>query len=184
ALPVLPAGYERGGDDRKRKSLYEMQQQRNSGVTKEDRMAAVTAAWKHSDSPKAFVRALEEMGYVLATGKRPYVLVDLYGDMNALPKLIDDRSVRTKDIRAFLESDYPLDSLPTVDEAKALVAQHRQAREDFVKSGRDARKLDKLKAAQRERRQKVEAAQVAMIARHDAERMTLAQAQRAERQQH
>ncbi|MFP3386514.1 hypothetical protein R0J92_24015, partial [Tritonibacter sp. SIMBA_163] len=86
-------------DDRKRKSLYEMQQQRNSGVTKEERMAAVTAAWKRSDSPKAFVRALEEMGYVLATGKRPYILVDLYGDMNALPKLIDDRSVRTKDIR-------------------------------------------------------------------------------------
>lgn len=181
---TLPAGYERGGDDRKRKSLYEMQQQRNAGLTKEERMAAVTDAWKRSDSPKAFVRALEEMGYVLATGKRPYVLVDLYGDMNALPKLIDDRSVRTKDIRAFLEADYPLDSLPTVDEAKALVAQHRQAREDFVKSGRDARKLDKLKAAQRERRQKVEAAQVAMIARHDAERMTLAQAQRAERQQH
>ena len=28
---------------------------------------------------------------MLATGKRPYVLVDLYGEMNALPKLIDDR---------------------------------------------------------------------------------------------
>lgn len=162
----LPAGYERGGDDRKRKSLYEMQQQRNSGVTKEDRMAAVTAAWKRSDSPKAFVRALEEMGYVLATGKRPYILVDLYGDMNALPKLIDDRSVRTKDIRAFLEAEFPPESLPTVDEAKALVAQHRQAREDFVKSGRDARKLDQLKAVQRARREKVEAVQAAMVMRH------------------
>lgn len=180
----LPAGYERGGDDRKRKSLYEMQQQRNAGLTKEERMAAVTAAWKRSDSPKAFVRALEEMGYVLATGKRPYVLVDLYGDMNALPKLIDDRSIRTKDIRAFLGTEFPSESLPTVDEAKALVAQHRQAREDFAKSGRDARKLEKLKAAQRNRRQKVEAAQAALITRHKAERIALAQKQLAERRQH
>ena len=59
--------------------------------------------WRRSDSPLAFVRALEELGYVLATGKRPYVLVDLYGEMNALPKLIDDSAVRTRDIRAFLE---------------------------------------------------------------------------------
>lgn len=180
---TLPAGYERGGDDRKRKSLYEMQQQRNAGITKEERMAAVTAAWKRSDSPKAFVRALEEMGYVLATGKRPYVLVDLYGDMNALPKLIDDRSVRTKDIRAFLEAEFPPESLPSVDEARTLVAQHRQAREDFVKSGCDARKLDQLKAVQRERRQKVEAAQAAVVARHKAERLVLAQEQLAARRQ-
>ncbi|MEN5247283.1 relaxase/mobilization nuclease domain-containing protein [Brucella pseudintermedia] len=180
----LPTGYERGGDDRKRKSLYEMQQQRNAGLTKEERMAAVTAAWKRSDSPKAFVRALEEMGYVLATGKRPYVLVDLYGDMNALPKLIDDRSIRTKDIRAFLGTEFPPVSLPTVDEAKALMAQHRQAREDFAKSGRDARKLEKLKAAQRDRRQKVEAAQTALITRQKAERIAIAQKQLAERRQH
>ncbi len=180
---ALPDGYARGGDDRKRKSLYEMQQQRNSGIGKEERMAAITAAWKRSDSPRAFVRALEEMGYMLATGNRPYVLVDLYGNMNALPKLIDDRSVRTKDIRAFLETEFPPDSLPTVDEAKALVAQHRQAREDFVKSNRDARKLDMLKRAQAARRQKVEAAQSAMLTRHRNERLALAQEQLAARRQ-
>ena len=27
-----------------------------------------------------FVQALAERGYILATGKRPYVLVDLYGN--------------------------------------------------------------------------------------------------------
>ncbi|WP_276200624.1 relaxase/mobilization nuclease domain-containing protein [Chelatococcus sp. XZ-Ab1] len=174
---ALPSGYERGSDDRKRKSLYEMQQQRNSGITKEERMESVTAAWKRSDSPQAFVRALEEMGYVLATGKRPYILVDLYGNMNALPKLIDDRSVRTKDIRAFLEKEFPPESLPSVDEAKALVAKHRQAREDFVQSGRDARKRDQLKAAQRARREKAEGAQIALVTRHKDERMALATAQ-------
>lgn len=180
---ALPAGYERGGDDRKKKSLYETQQERNSGITKEERMAAVTAAWKRSDSPRAFVRALEEMGYVLATGNRPYVLVDLYGNMNALPKMIDDRSVRTKDISAFLQSEFPPESLPTVDEAKALVASHRQAREDFVKSGRDAKKLDLLKAAQAARRSKIEAAQATLLTRHRDEKLALAKEQLAARRQ-
>lgn len=180
---TLPAGYERGGDDRKKKSLYETQQERNSGLTKEERMAAITAAWKRSDTPRAFVRALEEMGYVLATGNRPYVLVDLYGNMNALPKLIDDRSIRTKDIRAFLERDFPPETLPTVDEAKALVASHRQAREDFVKSGRDAKKLDLLKAAQTARREKVEAAQATMKARHRHEVGVLSEEQLTARRQ-
>lgn len=178
---TLPAGYERGGDARRTKSLYETQQERNSGLTKEERMAAVTAAWKRSDTPRAFVRALEEMGYVLATGNRPYVLVDLYGNMNALPKLIYDRSIRTKDIRAFLERDFPPESLPTVDEAKALVASHRQAREDFVKSGRDAKRLDLLKAAQAARREKIEAAQSSMLARHRHEVSALSQEQMAAR---
>lgn len=180
---TLPAGYERGGDDRKKKSLYETQQERNSGLTKEDRMAAITAAWKRSDTPRAFVRALEEIGYVLATGSRPYVLVDLYGNMNSLPKLIDNRSIRTKDIRAFLERDFPPETLPTVDEAKALVASHRQAREDFAKSGRDAKKLDLLKVVQAARREKIEAAQAAMKARHRQEVGALSQEQLVARRQ-
>ena len=102
----------------------------------------MTDAWRRSDGARAFVRALEELGYVLATGKRPYVLVDLYGEMNALPKLIDDRAVRTKDIRAFLERDFPAESLPSVDEARALVAQHRQAIEDFRKAQGQADRVD------------------------------------------
>ena len=62
--------------------------------------------------PPAFVQALADKGYMLATGKRPYVLVDFYGGMHALPRLIGDKTVRTKDIREFLEKDYPPESLP------------------------------------------------------------------------
>jgi hypothetical protein len=51
---------------------------------------------------------------VLATGKRPYVLVDIYGTMNALPKMFADRSVRTIDMRRFLWNYFPPDSLPSV----------------------------------------------------------------------
>ena len=54
------------------------------------------------------------------------MLIDLYGNMNAPPKLIDDKSVRTADIRAFLEKDYPVESLPSVEEAEKLVAAHRK----------------------------------------------------------
>src|SRR4029077_14333427 len=159
---VLPEGmFPDARRDRRKKSfsLYEKHQQDATGLTKEERIAQVTQAWRRSDSPRAFVRALEELGYVLATGKRRYVLVDLYGEMNALPKLIDDRQVRTKDIRAFLERDFPPESLPSVDEAKALVAQHRQAIEDFKKAQINADRVDTLKPSQAERRGKLKAEQ-------------------------
>jgi relaxase-like protein len=183
ALPggmVPDAGRERG--KKKSLSLYEKHQQDATGLTKEERIRQVTDAWSQSDSARAFVRALEVLGYVLATGKRPYVLVDLYGEMNALPKLIDDRAVRTRDIRAFLERDFPVESLPSVDEAKALVAQHRQAIEDFKKAQGRADRVDALKTSQAERRGVIEAEQAAMQARHALEREGLEAQQRGERQ--
>ena len=56
---ALPEGYARGGDDRKKKSLYEMQQQKSSGITKEERMAAVTAAWNLG--PRSGVRVARRL---------------------------------------------------------------------------------------------------------------------------
>ncbi|CAH1652227.1 MULTISPECIES: relaxase/mobilization nuclease domain-containing protein [unclassified Chelatococcus] len=181
---LLPEGYGLGRFDERRQkvSLYERAQERATGLSKEERQLLVTQAWRQSDSPKAFVRALEDLGYVLATGNRPYVLVDIYGGINALPKLIDDRSVRTKDIRAFLEREFPPESLPTVDEAKALVAQHRKAREQFAKARDDGEQLEKLARAQAARRAPIEAARADMIARQERERETLLREQLASRQ--
>lgn len=180
----LPDGYGPGRFDERRQktSLYERAQERATGISKEERQILVTQAWRQSDSPRAFVRALEDLGYVLATGNRPYVLVDIYGGMNALPKLIDDRSVRTKDIRAFLEKEFPPESLPTVDEAKALVAQHRKAREEFAKAKDDGAQLEKLARAQAVRRAKVEAERAAMVERQEREREALVREQLAARQ--
>jgi len=180
----LPDGYGPGRFDEKRQktSLYERAQERATGLSKEERQLLVTQAWRQSDSPKAFVRALEELGYVLATGNRPYVLVDIYGGMNALPKLIDDRSVRTKDIRAFLEKEFPPEALPTVEEAKALVAQHRKAREQFAKAQEAGAQRAQLERAQAVRREKVEAERAAMLARQLQEREALAREQLAARQ--
>jgi Relaxase/Mobilisation nuclease domain len=176
---TLPDGYRRDpGNERDGKkkslSLYEKVQERATGISKDERMVMVTAAWRQSDSPRAFVRALESMGYVLATGNRPYVLVDMYGTMNALPKMIDDRSVRTKDIRAFLEREFPPEQLPSVEEARALVAEHRKAREQFAKAQESDRALKTLEAAQGARREKLAAEQEAMRYRHREERAALA----------
>lgn len=184
----LPSGYERNAQVQEQNkarqlSLYEKEQQRQTGISKEQRIAEVTAIWQRSDTAKAFVRALEECGYVLAAGdKRPYVLVDMYGTMNALPKLIGDRSVRTKDIRAFLENDFPPEALPTVEEARALVAQHRQALEDFAKAQRDRAPLEALEKAQAVRREKAVAERAALEARQKRERAHVEAEQLRERQ--
>lgn len=114
----------------------------------------------HSDAARSFVQALAERGYVLATGKRPYLVVDFYGNADALPKLIDDKSVRTADIRAFLERDYPAASLPSVEEAKKLVAAHRKLIERSLREDQYADGLAALKHSQQERRVAIEAERV------------------------
>jgi len=178
----LPKGY-----DKSRQvgqvSLYEKVQERETGLSKEDHIRQVTEAWRHRDSARSFVQALGERGYMLATGKRPYVLVDLYGNVNALPKLIDDKAVRTKDIRAFLEKDYPPESLPSVEEAEALVAKHRALIETSLSEENYATHLAALKHQQEDRREQLKQAVVEGV----QERQHLRQAQhhthKAERDQ-
>ena len=181
----LPKGYEKDRDGKNRQlSLYEMHQQRTTGLTKEERMEQVTDAWRESDSPKAFVQALAARGYILATGKRPYVLVDLYGHMNALPKLIDDKNVRTKDIRAFLEKEFPPESLPTVEEARELATRHREEIEGFREHEQRAQALAALKTTQAARRTGLEKQQAVLHERQHKQRQSLAKEQRAGRDHH
>lgn len=154
----LPDGYTRDPADRdkaKQLSLYEKHQQDSTGLTKEERMELITDLWRKSDSAKALVQALGENGYMLANGKRPYVLVDIYGDTHSLPKLIDDKSIRTKDVRAFLERDYPPESLPSVEEAKKLAIQHRKSIEQFEKVRVEKDQTAEIDARNAERRKKV-----------------------------
>ena len=176
----LPAGYHsKEGGKNKQLSLYEMHQKRSTGLSKEEQMECVTDAWRQSDSPRAFVRALEERGYILATGKRPYVLVDFYGNMNALPRLINDKQVRTKDIREFLERDYPPESLPRVDEAKALVSEHRKASEQFTRDDQKQDQIILLKRKQEQRRQELETQQKLLRQSQHEERQALARVHKA-----
>ncbi len=163
----LPKGYYRDkGQERPKNrqlTLYEKNQQDKGGLSREQHMAQVTAAWRKRDTPRAFVRSLEDMGYILATGTRDYVLVDLYGNMNGLPKLIDDKKVRIKQVREFLGKEFPKDSLPTVDEARALAAAHRHAAELFrsneeraAREAREQERREELQRRQQPRRQAVQ----------------------------
>lgn len=150
----LPPGYEKSREVGQ-ESLYEREKKRQTGLSKEDHMQAITHAWQHSDSARAFVQSLSEQGYLLATGKRPYVLVDLYGGTHALARLIDDKTVRTADLRAFLGKDFPPESLPSVEEAIALVERHRAAIDKDVSEDERATALQSLKAEQAARRQEL-----------------------------
>lgn len=172
---ILPGGYHKARGQERRKnrqlSLYEKNQQDTTGLTKEERMAVVTQCWRHSDNATSFVAALQSHGYVLATGKRDYVLVDMYGAVNALPKLIDDRQVRAKDIRAFLGREFPPETLPSVEDVKALAAQHQKEAELFRRSQGQADQLDQLALVQRRRSDTLETKIAARTAeaKHEAE---------------
>ena len=186
---TLPDGYYRDKGAAREKnrqlSLYEKHQQDTTGLTKEERIAQVSDAWRRSDSPRAFVRALEELGYILATGKRDYVLVDRDGHMNALPKLIDDRQVRSRQVRELLAKDFPTSSLPSVDEARAMAAQRREAvAERGREQQRDNKKMQAivrraaLKLKQESRRQAVDKQVKDLTQRQALERRELAEQQR------
>lgn len=188
---TLPDGYYRDKDAEREKnrqlSLYEKHQQDTTGLTKEERIAQVSDAWRRSDSPRAFVRALEEKGYILATGKRDYVLVDRDGHMNSLPKLIDDRQVRTRQVREFLTKDFPTSSLPSVDEARAMAAQRHEAVADRVREQQNNKKMQAivrraaLKLKQESRRQVVEKQATDLSQLQALERRELAEQQRQAR---
>lgn len=180
----LPEGYEAHHDmKRAQLSLYEQHQQNETGISREERMAQVTAAWRQSDSARAFVRALGEQGYILASGRRPYVLVDLHGHMHSLPKLIDDKEVRIKDVRAFLEKEFPSADLPHVDEARKLVAKHRTAIDDFEASQRKQGRIEALKAKREKRRAVLERETGALNEKQTQARKALDARQRTARDQ-
>lgn len=154
----LPDGYFRDGegpDKAGQLSLYEKYQQETTGLTKEQRMEVVTDLWQSRDSASAFVRALGENGYMLANGKRPYVLVDVYGNTHALSKLINDKNVRSKDVAAFLGKEFPPASLPSVEEAKKLAADHRKKMGNLDKARIEDKKNEEIRAREARRRKAI-----------------------------
>ncbi|CAE7593683.1 unnamed protein product [Symbiodinium microadriaticum] len=174
---ILPDGYHREGADKGKHhqaTLYDMHQQRETGLTKQQRMEEITRAWKQSDSPQAFVNALSEKGYILARGDRPYVVVDMYGHVSALPRMIDDRNVRAKDVRAFLEKDFPSEELPSIEEAKDYAKEFR----DQIKGHKARFELDEKKAhlerLQKDRRAGLERERDELRATQQAAREALA----------
>lgn len=108
----LPPGMrqDRGRDRyrhrQKRENLAEQQQQERTGITKEERMEAVNAAWRGTRTAPEQIAALEKRGYLLARGdSRAYVVVDRGGEVHSLAKQM--LGARVKDVAARL-AGYPL----------------------------------------------------------------------------
>ena len=166
---AMPVGYNkiRGQHEGKDQLLlHEKHQQDTTGITRVERRSLVTALWQKSDSPKAFVTALEQHGYILCTGRRDYVLVDYYGGTNALPRLIDDRTVRVARVRDFLGEAFPKDQLPDVEETKQDVARYRKQFEQFHDPQLPSLQKEQLIWAQTRRRLKLQRKQSELHSRH------------------
>jgi len=133
-------------------SLADKAQQEKTGITREAREAVVTDLWKRRDTPESFLCSLEDAGYLLAHGKRPFALVDRDGQVNSLPKLINDKAATTKAVRAFLGEAGAEENLPTVDEAQRLAAAHRRTISDQKAIEAQADKRAELKTRQEARR--------------------------------
>ncbi len=169
-------------------SLYDKRQEELGGLSLAEHKALVTAAWDRRDTARSFVRELEDMGYMLATGRRDYVLVDLNGTMKVLPRVIDDKKVRIDQVREFLGKDFPKDSLPSVDEARSLAAGHRAAKELFVRNeeraareAKEKQRREELQRQQHPRRQAVEIEAKALAERQRHARQEFAARQWGER---
>jgi hypothetical protein len=163
----LPPGMEKKGSNKDKESNYqEKQQQERSGISKEERMAAITAVWQeHNKNPHTFVKALEEKGYRLARGDSGrYVVVDHAGEVHSLYRQIE--GMKSKDIKQFLGADYPPGKLHDVETARAAAQQGRNEH--------DARKEDAGKPRQTVRETREE------LARHHEERRSQLDLKRAE----
>ncbi|MDJ0387329.1 relaxase/mobilization nuclease domain-containing protein [Roseomonas sp. E05] len=78
-------------------SLAEWQQARRQGIDPRWLKATLQDCWKRSDNRQAFIRSLEERGFLLAKGdKRGLVVLDHGGEVHALPRLLD---LKTKEVR-------------------------------------------------------------------------------------
>lgn len=94
--------------------------------------AELSLAWESSDNGASFQLALEEAGYLLARGdKRDFVVLDPAGAVHSPARRIE--GAKAKDIRTKCE-DLDPDSLPSVEEARALQEQRELARQEAAKA--------------------------------------------------
>lgn len=94
----------------------EAQREKRGGVNVADRKAEIMALYKAADSGTALKAALEEAGYLLASGDRGYVVIDKTGGQSVLTR---NTGLKKKELEAFM-AGVPLESLITVADAKAL----------------------------------------------------------------
>ena len=112
-------------------SRAELRQEERTGITGKQTKEQVSAIFRTSDSAEAFRAALGEHGYYLANGdRRDFVIVDRAGGVHSLARRID--VMKADELGAFMA---PIDrsSLPSVEQARALAAEARQAEQEASK---------------------------------------------------
>ncbi len=160
-------------------SLAEKQQEERTGINKAERLEAITAAWRESDSGETFSEALEKRGYFLARGdQRAYVIVDLFGEIHSLTRQV--QGVKPKEIKARL-SNFPVEKLPDAvkaqDFARRKLATQRAASPEPADTAK-TRRAD-LAKAQARRRATLDERRRALFEQHRKERDALVAAQEA-----
>lgn len=169
----------------KRPTRAEKAQAKNSGITPEERRAAITEAWRTSDSGESFQSSLEEVGYLLAKGdSRAFVVVDIVAEIHSLARQID--GAKTKDVVKKL-AGLDLSRLPSVEKAKALMLQRgaavRDAAREKLKKDTATEVVRKaLLAAQRARKLRLDLLWQTMKVRQMHERKVILAHIMAERQ--
>jgi hypothetical protein len=98
----------------------ECQQAERTGIDPARRKEQITALKQASDSARAFKAGLEEQGYILARGKRGFVLVDEAGEIYSLSRQI--RGITAAELREFMKG-IDLQTLPTVEQAREALKQ-------------------------------------------------------------
>jgi hypothetical protein len=120
-------------------SRAELRQEERTGIKGKDVKAEVTAAFKASDNADGFRAALKDAGYILALGdRRDFVIVDRKGGIHSLARRID--GMKAAELRVFMQ---PLDkeTLPRIEEARAMLAEGRRIKSELRESGDDARRV-------------------------------------------
>lgn len=157
----------------------EWQQAERSGLDPRDRKDTFAALYQQSDTAKAFHSAIEEEGYILAKGdRRDFVVVDEAGHVHSLGRQL--RDVTAKDLRAFM-SDIDRETLPTVEESKALQEQAAREREDEER--RKGETEHSQVRPQEAREPDTATLERALKERHERERDRLREAQESEQRQ-
>jgi hypothetical protein len=153
-------GAERFKDRFKEVTLAEQGQARRTGLDPAERKQAITEAYQRSDNGEAFRAALGEHGFMLAQGdKRGLVVVDRGGEVHSLNRQID--GAKAKEIREKLQIDGMARDLPTVQQAKELIAE--KAREKATERPQERETVAEVEQSQKELWQAIRDAETAEL---------------------
>ena len=138
----------------------EKQQAERTGTDLNEFREHITGLYRQSDTGQAFKAAVESEGLILAAGDRGYAVIDEHGTIHNLARCTKDK---TPVIDQFM-TDVPLNTLPTVEQAKAQQPEFFEERQ----------RLDREAAIQAKEQQRIAAETIAKIQDNERRKQELA----------